>query len=549
MKKISAKPIIMSALAAIAFGTVTVGTTFALFTDKAETKISVKAGVVDIKSVPTIEKAYSLDPSDNTQFAEVSGGKFLNNGTYEITPESEIKIVNATPGDKVLVKVTPTNASNVSIKWRFKALLSGNLMGALEVKLLDGNNNAVEFIDSEDGYYTKWSESVTAGTALKDYFVSIEFVNKTDAENNQYNNPNQTFEASIALVYEAVQGNAVVTDAAAKPVVWDPVVDDPATIDVDEIKTHTDEKIVENSDKGTSTIELSTPGQLQAVFNEIETTSGANQDNYVIELQRDLDLNGEEWDSLSLNGYTGSGLVYIKGNGHFIKGLTKPLISKTWAGKSRVRIENLTIKDSTISDYVDDATENKGVGAFIGYPEASEEITFKNCHLDNVKVEGGHWTGGFYGYAAGYNQEGPVFETITLEECSVKNSTFKGKGSVGAVAGHASGNAWTKLDLKSVKVENNTIIGTNKDKLGFVIGTVGAGSEYTHSTSGVTYYGGLYWNKTGVITKNNTIDLEGSYQRVYGRLGSAGDWYIDGVRVIKAGAVVEGHDISEINNL
>jgi len=548
MKKMSLKPIIMSALAAIAFGTVTVGTTFALFTDKAETKINVKAGVVDIKSVPTIEKAYSLDPSDNTQFAEVSGGKFLNKGTYEITPESEIKIVNATPGDKVLVKVTPTNTSNVNIKWRFKALLSGNLMGALEVKLLDQNNNAVEFIDSEDGYYTKWSESVAAGTALKDYFVSIEFVNKTDAENNQYNDPNQTFEASIALVYEAVQGNAVVTDAAAKPVVWDPVVDDPATIDVDEIKTHSDEKIVENSDKGTSTVELSTPGQLQAVFNEIETTSGANQDNYVIELQRDLDLNGEEWDSLNLDGYAGSGLVYIKGNGHFIKGLTKPLISKTWAGKSRVRIENLTIKDSTIQDDVEDTTESKGVGAFIGIPEASEEITFKNCHLDNVKVEGGHWTGGFYGYAAGYNgNDGPVFETITLEECSVKNSTFKGKGSVGAIAGHASGSAWTKLDLKSVVVEKNTIIGTKKDKLGFAVGTVGAGSEFT--VAGVTNYGGLHWNTTGVVIKNNAIDLEGSYQRVYGRFGSDPDWYLDGVRVIKAGAVVEGHNISEINNL
>ena len=44
MKKMKLKPIIMSALAAIAFGTVTVGTTFALFTDKAETKINVQAG-------------------------------------------------------------------------------------------------------------------------------------------------------------------------------------------------------------------------------------------------------------------------------------------------------------------------------------------------------------------------------------------------------------------------------------------------------------------------------------------------------------------------
>ena len=84
MKKISIKPIIMSALAAIAFGTVTVGTTFALFTDKAETKISVKAGVVDIENEIKDFVGYSMDPSDNAAEVVCAGGKFITGGTFAL---------------------------------------------------------------------------------------------------------------------------------------------------------------------------------------------------------------------------------------------------------------------------------------------------------------------------------------------------------------------------------------------------------------------------------------------------------------------------------
>jgi len=44
------KPIILSAAAALAFGGIAVGTTFALFTSKAETTIDVKAGKIALKA-------------------------------------------------------------------------------------------------------------------------------------------------------------------------------------------------------------------------------------------------------------------------------------------------------------------------------------------------------------------------------------------------------------------------------------------------------------------------------------------------------------------
>jgi len=55
------KPIVMSALAAIAFGTVTVGTIFALFIDKAEAVIRIWLGKIDVSLEATNLKIYSSE--------------------------------------------------------------------------------------------------------------------------------------------------------------------------------------------------------------------------------------------------------------------------------------------------------------------------------------------------------------------------------------------------------------------------------------------------------------------------------------------------------
>ena len=51
----------MSALAAIAFGIVTVGTTFALVIDKAETVIRIWLGKIDVSLEATNLKTYSSE--------------------------------------------------------------------------------------------------------------------------------------------------------------------------------------------------------------------------------------------------------------------------------------------------------------------------------------------------------------------------------------------------------------------------------------------------------------------------------------------------------
>ena len=236
-----------------------------------------------------------------------------------------------------------------------------------------------------------------------------------------------------------------------------------------------------------------------------------------------LDLSGSAWSPVSLNANNGGKFVTVEGSGAILTGLSDMLFSGTWAGKTGLVIKDLTIKDSTIVHDAADAEGDVGVGAFIGWPQATETVTLSNCHLVNSKVEGGHWTGGLIGIAAGYSgNDGPVFETVTITGCSVENSTITGKGSAGGIIGHGAASDWTKVIITDTTVTGNTVksTGSSGDKAGAVCGTVGAaGQEKT--VNGVTHEGGI---ELSADVSNNTVtsgttDKGGS---ILGRIGSKG---------------------------
>ena len=183
-------------------------------------------------------------------------------------------------------------------------------------------------------------------------------------------------------------------------------------------------------------------------------------------------------------------------------------------------INDLTIADSNIVNDKDDTAGTVGVGAFIGYPQASETITLNNCHLINSTVEGGHWTGGLIGMAGGYNgNDGPVFMNLTITGCSVKDSVITGKGSVGGLMGHASCAAWTKVVVENTVVSGNTVAstGSSNEKAGAVFGTVGAAGQET-TADGETKVGGQF---VAATVKNNTVTSNGTtITTIYGRQGT-----------------------------
>ena len=259
--------------------------------------------------------------------------------------------------------------------------------------------------------------------------------------------------------------------------------------------------------------------------NNLASTT-ANAGTLVIEITQDFD--GSAYGAVDLNSYSATGVdnIIINGNGHVISNLANPLINHNWTGK-KIEINDLTIKDPAIN--IADAGSN-GVGAFFGYINCNEETIFNNCHVIGGSVKGGHWTGGIYGYAAGYSgNDGPVFLTVTLNDCSVEGVTIEGPGSTGALAGHAMGDAWTKVVANNFVAKDNAVKTTANEspRSGYLFGTISAAGE-EKTVAGVTHTGGAYVNNV-TLSGNTAATYNTACYNYYGRLVSPGKFYVDGV--------------------
>lgn len=249
--------------------------------------------------------------------------------------------------------------------------------------------------------------------------------------------------------------------------------------------------------------------------------AAAGAGDSVINITQDITLNpGEEWTPLHINGYGGAGVITINGNGHFIAGLSAPLISSGFAGNSGFIVNNLTIKNSTIA--WDDEKEDY-VGAFFGQCDAMPCLEFRNCALENVTINSDKYIGGFVAWTSGWDKEGPVETKVVIDGCSVTNCVFNStSGSVGGFIGHAGANPNT-INI----VRNSTISGTQFNSkgaqyIGYAIGTVNVGKSTVIenvSASGCTY------------TVNNAD--QAALTKPVGRLalGEDGHLTIDGVEV------------------
>ncbi|MBE5758493.1 MAG: hypothetical protein E7332_00460 [Clostridiales bacterium] len=252
---------------------------------------------------------------------------------------------------------------------------------------------------------------------------------------------------------------------------------------------------------------------------EALNAAAAGTGNVTVEILTDVDLTGTTWTPVTVSA-SGYPVVTVNGNKKTITGLTDMLFASTWAGKSGLIINDLTIADSAIVNDKDDTKGTVGVGAFIGYPQASATITLKNCHLVDSSVEGGHWTGGLIGMAGGYNgDDGPVFMNLTITGCSVTGSTITGKGSAGGIIGHGSCAAWTNVVIENTTVSGNTITstGSSTNKAGSVMGTIGAAGQPT-TANGETKTGGASVSAT--VSGNTVKSADKTITTIYGRQGT-----------------------------
>lgn len=213
MRKTSLKPIILSALLATTFAATTVGTTFALFTDRADTTITVTAGKVDIESDVKIAKyenvgsAASGQLTNKTEVFENGATSYTTEvGTSFVVSDDTLTITNMIPGDKLTVNVALYNKSNVKTKYRLAiSNNSGALANAITVTTTAGHTSW-EPLDA----YTGDSED---GGLVETGVITFEFVEHGEGilakeDQNSTDNKYMGKQVTYTLAYEVVQGNA-----------------------------------------------------------------------------------------------------------------------------------------------------------------------------------------------------------------------------------------------------------------------------------------------------------------------------------------------------
>lgn len=212
MKKINklGKTVLLSTLAALAFGGVAMGTTFALFTSENETHIEATAGKVQIKPTFTAKlyspRSINLDGTIAKNNNDASNGRaigvgksamFKNGGKVTVT-ETGIKIENMTAGDKVTLTVTPENLSTVKTKYRQRLVFDENS----DFTSIMQNVKITE--NSEKGFNTGVWADLNAGQQLSAFDIVIEIPTTSTGGIDNF---------GFSLFFDAIQGNANVVSS------------------------------------------------------------------------------------------------------------------------------------------------------------------------------------------------------------------------------------------------------------------------------------------------------------------------------------------------
>ena len=275
-------------------------------------------------------------------------------------------------------------------------------------------------------------------------------------------------------------------------------------------------------------ISISTADELMTLAKDMDKETAYDLGCYTISILADIDMTGENWPSPELNGYSAphnNKDFVINGNGHTISNLiagdnetteAQGFIGSMWSDVT-LEINDLTLENAQI-------TANKGngagpgIGGFVGNIDSSPSVKISGCSLLHSNITGGHWAGGIYGYASGYDKvnDGPVHTSINISDCTVDTVAIKGDDtSVGGVMGHAGGNKDTTITVTDTTVTGCTITteNTTSAKAGAVLGTNGVGDvtlenvkydgntvSYGNTPNNDCAYGRLEFDGVGSLT-------------------------------------------------
>ncbi len=434
------KALFASAVSLLLCVTMLVGSTFAWFTDTATTGVNkITAGNLDVAFEYSKDFAAWNDAEGATEIfdsnakwepgrAEVVYFKAINNGTLAL----EFKVAT-----NVVLNTTGLNAKGEEID--LAALLQ---FGIVEVDAAFADRAAaIAAIETPNAFSNIATGEMVLETKGEEKTFAMVVWMPADIDNaanhNGINVPSIQFGVSIL----ATQRNA----------------------EADSFGNDYDENATYPQGPKLDAI-VAAPKTAAELANILTTalTGGSATGTITINLEDDFDLNNE-WTSIQGSNYSGVNKVVINGNGHYIKNLNQPLLSKLFAGsEGSITFNNLTIKDSVITAA---GADDEGIGVFVNTTDATNVVTFNNCHIDSVNITNTgaeSYLAGFLGYSSS--------KTLVFKDCSVKNSEFTGMKDIGAFVGYTT----ATTTVTNPTITDNIITSSNAStyRVGAVAGTV-----------------------------------------------------------------------------
>ena len=508
-KKTSRRALLTSVMALVMCLVMLVGTTFAWFTDSVTSGVNtIKSGNLDVK----------LTYTKGTETGEVTKDTKLFNDAalWE-------------PGHVEYVVLTASNEGSLALKYKLAVNVFGetgsvNMLGDafqlssyLQYAVIDEDQSTLtrdQLIEKAEltaavlGSYTSnetplYPVDSTEGDSSKTVTLVVWMPTTVGNEaNHKTGEAAPTIKLGVSLVAtqytaESDSFGKDYDETAAYPDIWD------GNAPTEEEKGQVN--FVNNEETGVAEVTVASAKEFIIAAEKAndaakaaENTSGA----VVINLATSIDLSNGNWTSIEVDGYHGTGVLTINGNGKTIYGLNAPLCKGGFAGKSGIVIKNLTIADANIA-----LSGTTGVGAFIANIDSMQTITLEKCTLKNSTVSGER-AGGLIGWTSGYNNpdDGPVDTNVTVSDCIVEKCTISATKSAGGIIGHAGANPATYHTIANCTVKDVTLSG---EYTGQLIGTANVGqvtaNGNTLSSNNTTKYVGRYaLGTTGSVTIDGT---------------------------------------------
>ncbi len=173
------------------------GSTYALFTSTSEINVAATSGTVSVQA-NILENTLETSSFDVPQ----AQGAFECGGVAEFDGDRKLNLVNIIPGDSAKFTIRVTNNSNVTVQYRVKWAVEGELAGAL---VATAGGSAIVNNTSD---WELWQVPATEDEKVKDIEIVVSLPKEVTDE---YQNKS----ASITFIVEAVQGNAIVEDVSS----------------------------------------------------------------------------------------------------------------------------------------------------------------------------------------------------------------------------------------------------------------------------------------------------------------------------------------------